>query len=73
MLREIIENPKYKKECDIIYDKFAAAYGEKMLKREHFNDICSNMVRISLLYVKTALPLELLQFLELNLFGSKND
>lgn len=69
MLREIIENPKYKEECDIIYDKFAAAYGEKMLEREHFNDICSNMVRISLPYVKASLPLELVQLPELNLIG----
>jgi len=79
MLREIIENPKYKEECDIIYDKFAAAYGEKMLAREHFNDVCSNMVRIAIPYIKATLPLHLEQLPELNfigrikyLFGSKN-
>lgn len=65
MIQDIIENHSYKDECQVLYDKFVKSYGDKMLEREHFNDICTNMVRVAIPYINAIEPMKLEQVVDL--------
>lgn len=51
MLQEIVQDNKYIEECDNLYVKLRIGYGDKMIEREDFNDICHNVIRISLPFI----------------------
>ena len=63
MERDIRLSPKFVDARDLLYSKFLAGYGEKMLSKDDFNDVCANIIRITIPFIQgeeiSLAPLEL--------------
>ena len=53
-MSEFIEYPAYKLEQERLYNTLKAGYGDRMLEREHFNDICTNVANLVTPFIKLA-------------------